>query len=243
MSGQLEENEMRKVPSKKKGLKLIRKMKSSVEPRSTEDVVGNSTHRNGVVNAPNGSSESREPGKESKSLSKSMSPKALGNATATTESATIVVGPNTTSTGTPVRSPPRRAVSLPIFPQPTAAISDSHPVKQIHHSDLSNLCIINTQTMERIQPNDGPYYVENDFFSGYVFLMVRTPDVDYVKHSKSNNRIKELKQQQGFVPEEHSLQAKISNYFQDKTRRWEFQFQVKLKKLPTGERRVVDLLI
>jgi len=97
--------------------------------------------------------------------------------------------------------------------------------RNFHHSDLSKLCIINTQSMERIQPNEGPCFVDNEFFSGYVIFMVRTPFADKGK------RIKDVPK----VPaEEGAVQAKISNYFRDKARRFEFQFQIKLKKLPNG---------
>lgn len=95
----------------------------------------------------------------------------------------------------------------------------------IHNSDLSKLCIINTQSLERLQPNGGPYFVDNEFFSGYVFLMVRPPDVASNKGAKTEVQ----------NPEENEKQAKISNYFRDKLRRFEFQFQVKLKKLPPGK--------
>jgi hypothetical protein len=95
----------------------------------------------------------------------------------------------------------------------------------IHHPDLSKLCIINTQSLERLQPNEGPYFVDNEFFSGYVFLMVRPPDVASNKGAKTEVQ----------KPEENEKQAKILNYFRDKLRRFEFQFQVKLKKLPPGK--------
>ena len=95
----------------------------------------------------------------------------------------------------------------------------------IHLCDLSKLCIMNTQSVERIHPNERPYYIDNEFFSGYVFLMVRTPDMP-----KTSRKVTADSMQ----PEEDEKQAKISNYFRDKARRFEFQFQVKLKKMPPG---------
>ncbi len=95
----------------------------------------------------------------------------------------------------------------------------------IHLCDLSKLCIMNTQSVERIHPNERPYYIDNEFFSGYVFLMVRTPDMP-----KTSRKVTADSMQ----PEEDEKQAKISNYFRDKARRFEFQFQVKLKKIPPG---------
>jgi len=96
----------------------------------------------------------------------------------------------------------------------------------IHSCDLSKLCIIHTQSLERMHPNERPYFIDNEFFSGYVFLMVRTTDMPNTSSKVTDDSMK---------TEEGEKQAKISNHFRNKARRFEFQFQVKLKKTPPGK--------
>ena len=60
--------------------------------------------------------------------------------------------------------------------------------------------------------------IDNECFSGHVMLLVRTPDVDDMKE---------------ITPTLDSAQ-RISKYFKEYKRRFEFQFQIKLKKVPTG---------
>jgi hypothetical protein len=72
--------------------------------------------------------------------------------------------------------------------------------------------------MTRIIPNSKSFPLDNECFSGQVFLMIRTPDVDEKLSPKPS----------GQVPRD------ISTYFKDKKRRFEFQFRVNLKKVPTG---------
>jgi hypothetical protein len=97
----------------------------------------------------------------------------------------------------------------------TGAWSDGHDDQ---HPDLCNMCVIDCQTMTRIIPNSKSFPLDNECFSGQVFLMIRTPDVDEKLSVKPA----------GQVPQD------ISTYFKDKKRRFEFQFRVKLKKVPTG---------
>lgn len=86
------------------------------------------------------------------------------------------------------------------------------------HPNLSRMCVMNTATMQRIVPNSKPMPLDNECFSGEVFLMIRTPDVDSPKEPKP------------------SLQKaqEISQYLKGRLRRFEFQFRVKLKKVPSG---------
>ena len=86
------------------------------------------------------------------------------------------------------------------------------------HPDLSTMCVIDCQTLTRIIPNSTAFPLDNECFSGQVFLMIRTPDVDDKVSVK---------------PTGETAQA-ISTYFGDKKRRFEFQFRIKLKKVPTG---------
>jgi hypothetical protein len=66
---------------------------------------------------------------------------------------------------------------------------------------------------ERIIPNCTTYDIDTDLFSGKMLLMFRTPDVD--EPSKTDDP--------------------IVNYFRGKQRRFEFQWQLRLKKLPPGD--------
>jgi len=87
-----------------------------------------------------------------------------------------------------------------------------------HHANLHRMCAIDTSNQRRIIPNGEPVPIENDEFSGHVYLLVRTPDVDSSKEPK---------------PDLASAQA-ASEYLKGRQRRFEFQFQFKLKKVPTG---------
>jgi len=93
--------------------------------------------------------------------------------------------------------------------------SDGH---EGQHPDLSKMCVINTATLQRIVPNCKPMPLDNDCFHGEVFLMIRTPDVDDAKETKPT--LQEARD--------------ISSYMKGRLRRFEFQFRVKLKKVPTG---------
>jgi hypothetical protein len=86
------------------------------------------------------------------------------------------------------------------------------------HPELIKMCVIDANTLTRIVPNSDPVQLDNECFSGQVMLMIRTPDVD---EPNSN------------IPLGENA-TRISNYMKGKLRRFEFQFRVKLKKVPTG---------
>lgn len=86
------------------------------------------------------------------------------------------------------------------------------------HPALKKMCVVDCGTKKRIVPNSEPLVLDNDLFHGQVYLMVRTPDVD---SKKSDTKL-------GEEP------SRVSKYFKDKKRRFEFQFQLKLKRIPTG---------
>jgi hypothetical protein len=69
-----------------------------------------------------------------------------------------------------------------------------------------------------IVPNAKPVKIDNECFTGEVMLLVRTPDVDDLREMAPT----------GEVPQ------RVSAYMKPLKRRFEFQFQVKLKKVPTG---------
>lgn len=86
------------------------------------------------------------------------------------------------------------------------------------HPALQNVCVVDCGTVTRIIPNAEPVRIDNECFEGYVMLMIRTPDVDDPKKAAN---LAEIPQ-------------RISHYMKGKLRRFEFQFRVKLKKVPTG---------
>ena len=91
------------------------------------------------------------------------------------------------------------------------------------HPEINKLFIIKADSNppKRIVPNTIVSY-ENEFCVGKVMMMIRTPDADMTSENLSNKL-------------EMSNQAlAVSDYFRDKQRRFEFQFQVKLKKIPKG---------
>lgn len=89
-----------------------------------------------------------------------------------------------------------------------------------HHPELKTMCVVDCQKITRIVPNGEAVVLENDCFVGKVMLLVRTPDVD----NKTDPHVTNM----------HANAARISQYFKGKKRRFEFQFQIKLKKVPTG---------
>jgi Protein of unknown function (DUF1769) len=97
----------------------------------------------------------------------------------------------------------------------TKSQSNSHAGQ---HSKLKMFSVMDCATLNEIVPNGEPTVIDNECFSGHVMLLVRTPDVDDAKEA---------------VPTLDSAK-RISKYFKNYKRRFEFQFQIKLKKIPTG---------
>ena len=86
------------------------------------------------------------------------------------------------------------------------------------HPSLEPFHVINHDTDERIIPNGGAFPIENNMWSGTVVLLIRTPNVDdpdVTIHGTTDNEV-------------------TSAYFKDKQRRFEFQFQLRLKEVPQG---------
>jgi Protein of unknown function (DUF1769) len=87
------------------------------------------------------------------------------------------------------------------------------------HPALKTVCVMDCHTETRIIPNSNEAFVlDNECFEGHVMLLMRTPDVDNPKDSAVLGR----------------TQHNVSAYFKGKKRRFEFQFQIKLKKVPVG---------
>jgi hypothetical protein len=88
------------------------------------------------------------------------------------------------------------------------------------HPELRNMCVMNCANSARIVPNGPPVVLDNECFEGKVMLLIRTPDVDNAK----DPHISTLAE----------TPSRISTYFKGKKRRFEFQFQIKLKHVPQG---------
>ena len=88
------------------------------------------------------------------------------------------------------------------------------------HPALKTMCVIDCDNNKRIVPNGPPAILSNECFEGRVMLLVRTPEVDDARDKSAS-----------FMDPEAS---RISRFFKGKKRRFEFQFQVRLKRVPTG---------
>jgi hypothetical protein len=100
----------------------------------------------------------------------------------------------------------------------SASSSKSQSSHDGQHKSLKMLSVMDCVSLNEIVPNAEPVVIDNDCFSGHVMLLVRTPDVDDHKEC---------------APTLDSA-MRISKYFRNYKRRFEFQFQIKLKKVPTG---------
>jgi Protein of unknown function (DUF1769) len=88
------------------------------------------------------------------------------------------------------------------------------------HPSLNPFYCMDTSTGERVVPNARQAYViSNEWFDMTMMILIRTPDVDDPSLSKGN--------------EDNEL---ICDYMRDKQRRFEFQYQLKLKKLPEDQK-------
>lgn len=106
-------------------------------------------------------------------------------------------------------------------PDASGASATSSVMPNLHagqHRSLKRLSVVDVTTQTEIVPNAEPMVIDNDCFMGHVMLLVRTPDVDDCKEG----------------PPTLDSANRISKYFKSYKRRFEFQFQIKLKKIPTG---------
>ena len=91
------------------------------------------------------------------------------------------------------------------------------PFMPPHLHQLEDLYIMLVGQQERLSPNGTTIKIETDLFEGEMLLMFRTSDVDDPPHS--------------CLGEENP----ISSYFRGKQRRFEWQWQIRLKKVPHGD--------
>jgi hypothetical protein len=91
------------------------------------------------------------------------------------------------------------------------------------HPALDPFYIVDCQAIERVSPNstENLYTMDTDYFSGHMMVLIRTPDVD----DPSSPSLSPATRQKNAVAVQH---------LRGKHRRFEFQFQVRLKKIPQG---------
>ena len=95
---------------------------------------------------------------------------------------------------------------------PTPLQQQSHH----HHHHLKDLYLM-IGPQERVYPNNGVAVdIDTELFTGKMLLMIRTPDVDNKQLSSEDSN-------------------PIAAFFKAKQRRFEFQWQFKLKQVPKGE--------
>lgn len=85
-----------------------------------------------------------------------------------------------------------------------------------HLKQLEDLYIMMAGTQERLSPNGASVKIETDLFEGEMLLMFRTSDVDD-------------------PPPVDGVEDPICAYFRGKQRRFEWQWQIRLKKVPDGD--------
>eukprot|EP00980_Cylindrotheca_fusiformis_P003219 scaffold733_cov97-Cylindrotheca_fusiformis.AAC.2 len=96
--------------------------------------------------------------------------------------------------------------------------SGEEETPKLAHPSLSSLLIMDVDGDQRIFANAEPVRISNEWFDMDMVVMLRTPNVDDDKA----------------VPGSEWNQ-KVANYFRPKQRRFEFQYQVKLKKKPDNK--------
>lgn len=120
-----------------------------------------------------------------------------------------------------VRTEQQPMSSVPPGIDVAAESASSANITNLHagqHRSLKRLSVVDVSTHAEIVPNAEPVVIDNECFTGHVMLLVRTPDVDDARE----------------LPPASDSANRISKYFKSYKRRFEFQFQIKLKKVPTG---------
>ena len=119
------------------------------------------------------------------------------------------------SSGLPLLAPLESSSSAP---KPIAKAERATPTTVVHPA-LDPYYVIDTTAGARVFPNatQNLFPLDTDYFVGHMLVLIRTPDTD------DDQAVK------GSLENETAV-----TYFRNKQRRFEFQFQVKLKKVPTG---------
>lgn len=91
---------------------------------------------------------------------------------------------------------------------------------QMPHPELEVLHLVDCASARRIIPSE-VVVLDNDLFRGKLLAMIRTSDADNEPELSSQTSIS-------------ATQQAVSNYLRPKQRRFEFQFQLKFKRIPSG---------
>lgn len=90
--------------------------------------------------------------------------------------------------------------------------------RELAHPSLVSLFIKDVDANNDIPANCEPVRISNEWFDMDMVVMLRTPNVDDEKSPKGSE-----------------FNQKVADYFRPKQRRFEFQYQVKLKKKPENK--------
>lgn len=102
--------------------------------------------------------------------------------------------------------------------KPDESAAASSKERELAHPSLVSLFIRDVDANNDIPANCEPVRISNDWFDMDMVVMLRTPNVDDDKSPKGSE-----------------WNQKVADYFRPKQRRFEFQYQVKLKKKPENK--------
>ena len=117
-------------------------------------------------------------------------------------------------------SPIRRSVQTE--PEPSRPAGELASRTEMPHPELEALHLVDCASARRIVPNSEAVILDNDLFHGKLLAMIRTSDADTDPNASPHKT--------PFGP----TQQAVSDYLRPKQRRFEFQFQIKFKKIPSG---------
>ena len=124
-------------------------------------------------------------------------------------------------------------IQRPVRPEPEPGRPGGlAPGTKMPHPELEALHLVDCASTRRIVPNSKVFVVDNDLFHGKLFAMIRTSDADADPDSTTPQTMAMTTTETTtlFGP----TQQAVSDYLRPKQRRFEFQFQLKFKKIPPG---------
>ena len=97
---------------------------------------------------------------------------------------------------------------------------DQEMNQEVEHPKLASLYVVDSKTGERVMCNNdsAPFRISNEWVEMDMIAMMRTPDADDSDAKRGS-----------------TANDKMSEHFRGRQRRFEFQYQVKFKKVPVGK--------